>query len=207
MGDRNAPFAYRDAHGAAPRYPCMLTAEQSGSRRETRPLRAPWQHRPRTRRVASQRRTTDRSVRGQVRRVIRWQAGPYRRRALARRGTESARQPCVLSPRPRATLAGIRQTVGPTATSASLIRCNPWFVVGGLCSFALALAVRRQLAGAHEPPQCPRSEGRFIRHDALQRPPTQLTHDRIALRVVPDQPHRLLESPPLAPLPFKVIAP
>ena len=67
--------------------------------------------------------------------------------------------------------------------------------------------VRRELAGAHEPPQCPRSEGRFIRHDALQRPPTQLTHDRIALRVVPDQPHRLLESPPLAPLPFKVIAP
>jgi hypothetical protein len=46
---------------------------------------------------------------------------------------------------------GIRQTAGPTATSASLIRCNPWFAVGERCSFALALAIRRQLAPAHEP--------------------------------------------------------
>ena len=45
---------------------------------------------------------------GPVRWDIRWQADPYRRRALARRRNGSARQRCVRSHPPSATLAGLR---------------------------------------------------------------------------------------------------
>lgn len=46
-----------------------------------------------------------------------------------------------------ADLGGVRQSVGPLETHWSLVLWNPWFVIGGACFFALALAICRRLAG------------------------------------------------------------
>lgn len=53
---------------------------------------------------------------------------------------------------------------------------------------------------------CLTSRERLVRQDAFQGSLTRPPHDRVALDVVPDQPHRLNESPRLASLPFKVVA-
>jgi hypothetical protein len=50
-----------------------------------------------------------------------------------------------------ANLGGVRQQVGPLETHWSLVLWNPWFIIGGICFGALALAIHQRLAVAATP--------------------------------------------------------
>jgi hypothetical protein len=47
---------------------------------------------------------------------------------------------------------------------------------------------------------------RHVGQDALEGASARLGHDRVALHVVPDQPHRLLKCPGLAAFLFEIVA-
>src|SRR5699024_11819741 len=70
-----------------------------------------------------------------------------------------------------------------------------------------ARRVHREYCNDTPFPRCHRSSAcRGVRHDPFQGASAHPTHRRVAVRVVPNGPHRLFECPCLATFPFEIVA-